>query len=73
MIAPPKAWMGGFRVRWKPQLSSGVGGTDFGLHFQVFGMSSFGNFVFFGLRSNSGTRHQSNVDLYLQARMLFIV
>jgi len=27
--------------------------------------SSFGNFVFLGLRYNSGIRHQSEVDLYL--------
>jgi hypothetical protein len=27
---------------------------------------SFGNFVFLGLRSNSGSRQQSEVDLYLR-------
>jgi hypothetical protein len=27
---------------------------------------SFGNFVFLGLRSNSGIRRQGEVDLYLQ-------
>ena len=26
---------------------------------------SFGNFVFLGLRSNSGSRYESNVGLYL--------
>jgi hypothetical protein len=28
--------------------------------------SSFGNFVFLGLRSNSGIRHRDEVDLYLR-------
>jgi hypothetical protein len=39
---------------------------DFVLHFRVSGMISFGNFVFLGLRSNSGIGHQSDVDLYLR-------
>jgi hypothetical protein len=29
------------------------------------GLISFGNFVFLGLRSNSGMRQKSDVDLYL--------
>jgi hypothetical protein len=30
--------------------------------------SSFGNFVFLGLRSNSGIRHEGALDLYLHRR-----
>jgi hypothetical protein len=31
----------------------------------LFGCISFGNFVFLGLRSNSGIKHQGQGDLYL--------
>jgi hypothetical protein len=40
--------------------------ADFVWHFRAFGMSSFGKFVFSGLRSNSGIIHQSDADLYLR-------
>jgi hypothetical protein len=46
----------------------GKTGISFGnfVFFGDLGLSSFGNFVFLGLRSNSGIRHQCEVDLYLR-------